>query len=92
MSASGPRSASAGLGVPGGFKPGAPPTLSQWVDSMLLVANLRFVLASGARSASVGGTPAATALLTRPAMTRTPSQHGPGHPIGSNRTCSKRGD
>ncbi|KIM52875.1 hypothetical protein SCLCIDRAFT_482059 [Scleroderma citrinum Foug A] len=97
VSMSGPRSASIGLGVGGGFKPSAPPNPFQMGQfstppGSKLTSEERFMISSGARSASVGSGPTATALLNRPAMTRTPSQGGPGHPMGSNRTRSKRGE
>ena len=85
VSALGARSASVGLGVPGGFEPSAPPNpfvMGQFsAPGSKLASEERFMLSSDARSASVGGAPAATALLNRPEMTRTPSQGGPGHPI-----------
>ncbi|KIJ15655.1 hypothetical protein PAXINDRAFT_99504 [Paxillus involutus ATCC 200175] len=52
----------------------------------------RFMLLTGARSASVGGAPA-NMQFRATAMTYTPSQGGPGgHPMGSKRTRSKRGE
>jgi len=57
-----------------------------------LTSGERFLISSGALSASVGSGPTATALLNRPVMTWTPSQGGPGHPMGSNCTRSKRGE
>ena len=96
MSVSGPRSASVGLGVPGGFKLSPPPNLFIMGQSSTpgskLTGEERFMLASGARSAFVGSTSAAVALLNPPAMTPTPNQGGPGHPMGNNRTRSKRGE
>jgi len=96
VSVSGPRSASIGLGVGGGFKPSAPPNPFQMgqfsTPGNKLTSEERFLISTGARSASVGSGPTAAALLNRPAMTRTPSQGGPGHPMGSNRTRSKRGE
>ncbi|KAL4079170.1 hypothetical protein J3A83DRAFT_4207610 [Scleroderma citrinum] len=95
MSASASRSASVGLGIASGFKPSAPPnpfSMGQFsTPGSKLTSEERFMISSGARSASVGSNPA-TAILNRPTMTRTPSQGGPGHPMGSNRTRSKRGE
>ncbi|KAI6007609.1 hypothetical protein F5J12DRAFT_82422 [Pisolithus orientalis] len=94
MSAAGARSASIGLGI-GPFKPGAPPApfaMGQFgTPGNKLTSEERFMMSQGARSASVGGGPAA--LLNRPPLTRTPSQGGPGgHPMGGHRTRSKRGE
>ncbi|KAI6160832.1 eukaryotic translation initiation factor 4G1-domain-containing protein [Pisolithus thermaeus] len=56
-----------------------------------LMSGERIRMPQGARSASVGGDPAA-ASLSRPALTQTPSQGGPGgRPKGGHRTRSKRG-
>ena len=89
VSASGARSASVDLGVPGSFEPSAPPNpfvMGQFsAPGSKLASEERFMLSSDARSVSVGGAPAATALLNHPEMTRTPSQGGPGHPISSTR-------
>ena len=94
VSASDSRSASVGLGVPGGFKPSPNPFMMDQFSApgSKLTSEERLMLTSGARSASVGGTSAAAALLNRPVMTQTPSQGGPGHPMGNNRTRSKRGE
>ncbi|KAI6120363.1 hypothetical protein EV401DRAFT_2089060 [Pisolithus croceorrhizus] len=94
MSAAGARSASIGLGLGQGFKPG-PPTgpfaMGQFgTPGTKLTSEERFLMSQGVRSASVGSGPAA-ASLNRPALTRTPSQGGPGgHPMGGYRTRSKR--
>ncbi|KAI6106519.1 armadillo-type protein [Pisolithus croceorrhizus] len=96
MSAAGARSASIGLGLGQGFKPG-PPTgpfaMGQFgTPGTKLTSEERFLMSQGVRSASVGSGPAA-ASLNRPALTRTPSQGGPGgHPMGGYRTRSKRGE
>ncbi|KAI6046367.1 hypothetical protein EDC04DRAFT_2876735 [Pisolithus marmoratus] len=56
-----------------------------------LTSEERFQMSQGVRSASVSGGPAA--MLSRPALTRTPSQGGPGgHPMGGHRVRSKRGE
>ena len=48
----------------------------------------RLMLSLGARSASGGCALTAAALLNHPEITRTLSQGGPGHPIGS--TCREK--
>ncbi|KIK22680.1 hypothetical protein PISMIDRAFT_679874 [Pisolithus microcarpus 441] len=95
MSAAGARSASIGLGL-GPFKPGPPPgpfAMGQFGTSgTKLTSEERFLMSQGARSASVGTSPAAASLLSRPALTRNPSQGGPGvHPMGDHRMRTKRG-
>ena len=57
-----------------------------------LTSEERFLISSGARSASVVGGPTAAALLNRPTMILTPGQGRPGHTIGNNSTGSKRGE
>ena len=96
VSMSGPRSASIGLGVGGGFKPSAPPNPFQMGQfstppGSKLTSEERFLMSSGARSASGGSGPAAAALLNRPTMIPTPGQGRPSHLIGSSGTGSKRG-
>ncbi|KAH7883298.1 hypothetical protein F5I97DRAFT_1939113 [Phlebopus sp. FC_14] len=96
MPASATRQSSVGLGIAFGGKPGAPPNpfaMGQFATpGNKLTSEERFMLSSGARSASVGGPPSGL-QFGRPAMTRTTSQGGPGgHPMGSNRTRSKRGE
>ncbi|KAI6029329.1 hypothetical protein BKA83DRAFT_4217320 [Pisolithus microcarpus] len=96
MSATGARSASIGLGI-GPFKPGPPPgpfAMGQFgTPGTKLTSEERFLMSQGVRSASVGTGPAAASLLSRPALTRTPSQGGPGgHPMGGHRVRSKRGE
>ena len=92
------RQSSVGLGITGSFgtKPGATPSpfaMGQFsTPTSKLTSEERFLLSSGNRSASVSSGPAAL-QFGRPPMTRTASQGGPGgHPMGSNRTRSKRGD
>ena len=98
VSMSGPRSASIGLGVGGGFKPGAPPNPFQMGQfstppSSKLTSEERFMILSGARSASVGsGGPTAAALLNRPTMIPTLGQGRLSHSIGCSGTGSKRGE
>ncbi|KAI5982485.1 ARM repeat-containing protein [Pisolithus albus] len=79
MSATGVRSASIGLGI-GPFKPGPPPgpfAMGQFgTPGPKLTSEERFLLSQGSRSASVGSGPAAASLLSRPALTRAPSQGG----------------
>ena len=93
------QSSSVGLGITGSFtpKPGAAPgpfPMGQFsTPTSKLTSEERYLLSTGARSASVSSGPAALQFGGRPAMTRTASQGGPGaHPMGSNRVRSKRGD
>ncbi|KIJ05692.1 hypothetical protein PAXINDRAFT_103675 [Paxillus involutus ATCC 200175] len=77
-------------------KAGASPThlaMGQFsTPTSKLTTEERFMLLTGARSASVGGAPA-NMQFRATAMTHTPSQGGPGgHPMGSKRTRSKRGE
>jgi len=69
VSVSGPRSASIGLGVGGGLKPSAPPNPFQMgqfsTPGNKLTSEERFLISTGARSASVGSGPTAAALLNR---------------------------
>ncbi|KIK97976.1 hypothetical protein PAXRUDRAFT_742412 [Paxillus rubicundulus Ve08.2h10] len=97
MTPSAARQNSVGLGITGSFggKAGASPSpfaMGQFsTPTSKLTSEERFMISTGGRSASVGGAPAT--LQYRPtAMVRTPSQGGPGHPMGSNRTRSKRGE
>lgn len=93
MSAVAARSASVGLGI-GLNKPGVASNFSMGqfsTPASKLTSEERFLMPSGARSASLGSS-AAAALHSRPAMARTTSQGGPGHPISSHRTRSKRGE
>jgi translation initiation factor 4G len=95
-----PRQNSVGLGISSGFgpKPGAVPSpfaMGQFAtQTSKLTSEERFLLSTGgARSASASGGPASLQFGRPAAMTRTASQGGPGgHPMGSNRTRSKRGD
>lgn len=90
------RQSSVGLGINSGFvtKPGAAPSpfaMGQFATpTTKLTSEERYLLSTGVRSASVSGGPAS--LQFRPPMTRTSSQGPSGHPMGSNRTRSKRGD
>ena len=94
------RQSSVGLGINSGFvpKPGAIPSpfaMGQFAtQTSKLTSEERYLLSTGARSASVSGGPASSLQqFGRAPMTRTASQGGPGgHPMGSNRTRSKRGD
>ncbi|KIJ65955.1 hypothetical protein HYDPIDRAFT_151661 [Hydnomerulius pinastri MD-312] len=96
MTPSSARQSSIGLGIGFGGKPAPPPNpfaMGQFsTPTSKLTSEERFMLSSGARSASVGSGPAGLQFGRTP-MTRTPSQGGPGgHPMGSNRTRSKRGE
>ncbi|KAF9222487.1 hypothetical protein BS17DRAFT_708821 [Gyrodon lividus] len=98
MTPSTARQNSVGLGITSSFngKAGASPSpfaMGQFsTPTSKLTSEERFMLSTGVRSASVGGGPASL-QFGRTAMTRTPSQGGPGgHPMGNNRTRSKRGD
>lgn len=90
------RQSSVGLGITGGFtKPGAAPgpfAMGQFsTPTSKLTSEERYLLSTGTRSASVSS--GSAALQFGRTMTRTASQGGPGgHPMGSNRTRSKRGD
>ena len=95
VSVSGARSASIGLVVGGDFKPSALPNpfqMSQFSTppGTKLTSEERFLIPSGACSASVGSDPVAAALLNHPTMVPTLGQGGPGRPVGSKRTRSKR--
>jgi translation initiation factor 4G len=84
------RQPSTGLNI--GFQ--KPPVLSpfpmgNFQSTSKLTSEERFALSSGSRSTSTSG---ATLQFNRSPMVRTPSQGGPGHPMGSNRTRSKRGE
>ena len=92
------RQSSVGLGITSGFgaKPGAGPSpfaMGQFsTPTSKLTSEERFMMSSGVRSASVSSGPAAL-QFGRPPMARTASQGGPGgHPMGSNRVRSRRGD
>lgn len=93
------RQSSVGLGISGGFgvKPGPAPSpfaMGQFgTTTAKLTSEERYMISTaGTRSASVSSGPASL-QFGRPAMTRTASQGGPGgHPMGSNRTRSKRGE
>ncbi|KIJ15597.1 hypothetical protein PAXINDRAFT_169050 [Paxillus involutus ATCC 200175] len=97
MTPSTARQNSVGLGItPFAGKTGASPSpfaMGQFsTPTSKLTSEERFMLSTGVRSASVGGPPA-NMQFRATAMTRTPSQGGPGgHPMGSNRTRSKRGE
>ncbi|KIJ15656.1 hypothetical protein PAXINDRAFT_133790 [Paxillus involutus ATCC 200175] len=98
MTPSTARQNSVGLWITGPFggKTGASPSpfaMGQFsTPTSKLTTEERFMLSTGVRSAFVGGAPA-NMQFRATAMTRTPSQGGPGgHPMGSKRTRSKRGD
>ncbi|KAF8552944.1 hypothetical protein OG21DRAFT_1318460 [Imleria badia] len=92
------RQTSVGLGITSSFgtKPGAAPSpfsMGQFAtQTSKLTSEERFMISTGARSASVSGGPAALPFGRSP-MTRTVSQGGAGaHPGPGNRVRSKRGD
>ncbi|OJA15320.1 hypothetical protein AZE42_12803 [Rhizopogon vesiculosus] len=92
MPPSATRQASVGLGIGGFQKPSVPSPFQMGnfqSSGNKLTSEERFALSSGVRSASAGG---AAMQFNRSPMVRTPSQGGPGHPMGGNRTRSKRGE
>ena len=87
---SAPRQPSVGLGLGGFQKPSTPSSFQMGnFQSSKLTSDERFALSSGARSTSVGS---GAVQFARSPMARTPSQGGPGHPMGGNRSRSKRGE
>ncbi|KAF8550209.1 ARM repeat-containing protein [Imleria badia] len=92
------RQTSVGLGITSSFgtKPGAAPSpfsMGQFAtQTSKLTSEERFMISTGARSASVSGGPAALPFGRSP-MTQTVSQGGTGaHPAGGKCARSKRGD
>ena len=93
------RQGSVGLGISSGFvpKPGLVPSpfaMGQFAtQTSKLTSEERFLLSTGARSASVSGGPASLQFVRPATMTRTTSQGGPGgQAMGRKRTRTKRGD
>jgi translation initiation factor 4G len=97
MTPSAARSSAAGLGISNQFgnKPGLPSPFAMGQFAMgasKLSSEDRFNLSTaGARSASVGGGPAPMQFRSATVMTRTSSHGGPGGPMATKRTRSKRG-
>lgn len=96
MPVPGTRTASVGLGI-GGFKPGTQNPFSMGNfgtpgsgGAGSKTSEERFAVAN--RAVSVGGGQAGMPFGRPSPMIRSPSQGGPGHPMGGGRTRSKRGE